>query len=106
MGLLSMLGIKSREEKIEEALKKGAMIVDVRSPEEFKRGNVKGSVNIPLAEIYKKVKSLQSEKKTVITCCASGARSAAAAAELKKHGIEAINGGPWRTVATVKNQIK
>ena len=101
-----MFGIKSREEKIEEALKKGAIIVDVRSPEEYKRGNANGSVNIPLSDIYKRIKSLQSEKKTIITCCASGARSAAAAAELKKHGIEAVNGGSWRTVSTVKNQLK
>ena len=37
--------------------------------------------------------------KPVITCCRSGARSGSAATILKQNGIDAINGGPWGSVA-------
>ena len=30
-------------------VKKGALIIDVRTPGEFKSGHIKGSINIPLA---------------------------------------------------------
>jgi len=36
--------------------------------------------------------------KPVILCCASGIRSANATATLKKAGVDAINGGGWRSL--------
>ena len=36
---------------LSEIIGQGAMIVDVRSPEEFRRGHAEGAVNIPLYEI-------------------------------------------------------
>jgi len=42
---------------------------------------------------------IKNMNKSVITCCRSGARSGSAATILKQHGIDAINGGPWGSVA-------
>ncbi|MEO1712814.1 MAG: rhodanese-like domain-containing protein [Bacteroidota bacterium] len=79
-------------------LEDGAIIVDVRSPQEYQGGHVAGSINIPVGEISSQISRLQKANKTIITCCASGMRSASAATILKNAGLEAVNGGPWTTV--------
>ena len=77
----------------------GALIIDVRTPEEFRQGHVKGSVNIPLQAIQGKVSDLKKKQKVVIAVCRSGARSGVATNILKQAGIEAYNGGPWNSLA-------
>jgi phage shock protein E len=80
-------------------LKEGALIVDVRSPEEFSNGNVKGSVNIPLQEIHYKADGLKKEQ-TILVCCVSGNRSGMATNILKGKGFKnVINAGPWVNLA-------
>ena len=49
MGLLSFLGFGSG--KIKEALKKGAMVIDVRTPQEFDRGHIPEAIHIPVDRI-------------------------------------------------------
>ncbi|MEL7530858.1 MAG: rhodanese-like domain-containing protein [Bacteroidota bacterium] len=83
---------------IGEWIQNGAVIIDVRTPREFKGGHVKGSQNIPLNEIGGKIEKIKKMNKAVITCCASGARSGSAASKLRAAGIEAVNGGPWHKV--------
>ena len=79
-----------------KALKEaGAMIVDVRTPGEFGQGHIKGSVNIPLDQIGKKLATLKDKNVPIITVCRSGGRSSAAVGILKNSGIEAYNGGAW-----------
>lgn len=75
-------------------VKSGAQIVDVRTPGEFAGGNIKGSVNIPLDTLSANLKKLKKDK-PVITCCASGMRSASAKALLNANGFEVYNGGGW-----------
>ena len=95
MGLLSLLGIKTKREKVAEFMEKGAIIIDVRTPQEFQSGHIKVSKNIPLDKISGSIKKIQKTGKPVITVCRSGARSAQAAAILRSNGIEAMNGGAW-----------
>ena len=76
----------------------GAVIIDVRTPAEFKQGHIKQATNIPLSEISRAVAKIKQQGKPVITCCRSGARSANAASILKGAGIEAYNGGPWNSL--------
>ena len=73
----------------------GALIIDVRSPQEFDRGHIKGSKNIPINIIQREVNSLKKLNKPVITVCQSGARSGMAKSVLKSAGIEVYNGGSW-----------
>jgi phage shock protein E len=80
-------------------LKEGAVIVDVRSPEEFRIGSVGGSVNIPLQELNSKTDELDPEK-TILLCCRSGSRSGMAAGILKGKGFKnVVNAGSWTNLA-------
>lgn len=73
----------------------GAQIIDVRTPMEFKGGHINGSVNIPLDSLRSNLSKIKKDK-VVITCCASGMRSASAKSILKSNGYtEVYNGGGW-----------
>jgi len=78
-----------------ELLKQGAVILDVRSKGEYQGGHIKGSVNIPVDVLRNNLSKLNKEK-PIITCCASGMRSASAKSILKSNGFtEVYNGGGW-----------
>lgn len=78
-----------------ELVRNGAVIVDVRTKDEFRSGNIPGSVNIPLQHLHQQLGQLKKDK-VVITCCASGMRSASAKSILSSHGFrEVYNGGGW-----------
>lgn len=83
-----------------ELLKEGATIVDVRTKGEYQQGHIKGSINLPLDNLsnhYSKIK----KDKPVITCCASGMRSASAKSMLKSNGfLNVHNGGGWQGLQT------
>jgi phage shock protein E len=82
-----------------QLVKDGAIIVDVRSKGEFDSGHIKGSINIPVDSIANNLNKLKDKNKTIITCCASGMRSAAAKSVLKSNGyLEVYNGGGWSSL--------
>ncbi|MBL7892066.1 MAG: rhodanese-like domain-containing protein [Bacteroidia bacterium] len=84
---------------IEKIIKEGkGTIIDVRSPEEFRGGNVKGSINIPLQQVPQRMEELKRMKAPLVLCCASGNRSGQAHAFLVQQGIECYNGGSWMDV--------
>ena len=56
-------------------MKNANTIIDVRTPGEFRGGNVKGSINIPLNEIHLRLDEIKQMPQPVILCCASGNRS-------------------------------
>jgi rhodanese-related sulfurtransferase len=81
-----------------EMVKNGAIILDVRSPGEYAGGHIKGSKNIPVSDLAKQMGKLD-KTKTIITCCASGARSGVAKAMLAANGFpEVYNGGAWNSL--------
>jgi phage shock protein E len=87
-----------QKEKVDygQLVKDGAIILDVRTPAEYKGGHIKGSKNIPLAEFGHKVKQYTDKDKVYITCCASGMRSASARSIMKSSGYTNVyNGGGW-----------
>lgn len=78
-------------------VKGGAQIIDVRTKGEYASGHIKGSINIPLNELSgsKKIK----KDAVLITCCASGMRSASAKGVLKQLGYNSVhNGGSWMSL--------
>ena len=97
MGLKELFGIKPKA-NFKELFENGAIILDVRTSGEFKSGNFKGSINVPLDRISSKINDVKKKGKPVITVCRSGMRSAQAASILKQSGIEAYNGGPWTSL--------
>lgn len=99
MGIFSTLfGSSKKQDQIIDMLTNGGIIIDVRNPQEFKSGNVKGSKNIPLNAFSSKIADIKKLNKPIVLCCASGVRSAQAAKMLKNVGVEAINGGGWRSL--------
>ena len=99
MGLLNSLGWGRKPENINEFIAKGAIIIDVRTNEEFASGNIKGSKNIPLQSIGNAINEIKKLNQPVIVCCRSGMRSAQAASLLKAQGVEVMNGGGWEQLA-------
>ncbi|MDZ4758546.1 MAG: rhodanese-like domain-containing protein [Bacteroidota bacterium] len=86
-----------------ELMQNGAQIIDVRTKGEFQSGHISGSVNIPLQSLQNNFSKLKKDK-PVITCCASGMRSASAKGILKSNGFaEVYNGGGWMSL---QNKIK
>ncbi len=105
MGLLDLL-FGDNKNKIKEALNKNGSIIDVRTTEEFRAGNVQGSINIPMDRISSSHKKIDKMSKPIIVCCASGARSASAKVMLKNSGIsEVLNGGSWGKVERLKADL-
>jgi phage shock protein E len=81
-----------------EMVKGGAQIIDVRTQEEYRDGHIKGSVNIPLHTLQSDISKIK-KGKPIITCCASGMRSATAKNILKSKGFEEVhNGGGWMSL--------
>ena len=79
-----------------ELIAQGAIILDVRSKGEYAGGHIKGSINIPVDQLRQNIHKLKNKNKPVITCCASGSRSAMAKSILKSNGYSEVhNGGAW-----------
>lgn len=66
----------------------GATLVDVRTPDEWQGGHVEGAVLIPISELQGRLAEIPRDK-PVVVYCASGARSARAAATLSAAGYDA-----------------
>lgn len=55
---------------------KQAILVDVRSPQEYKEGHLEGSINVPLYDLERNCDELVKQKEnTIILYCQSGNRS-------------------------------
>lgn len=90
-----MFGKLFKKTDYKQLLADGAVIIDVRSKQEFNGGAIPGSENIPLQTLGSRIKQIKSLQVPVICVCASGMRSGSAKAQLKAAGIDAYNGGPW-----------
>jgi phage shock protein E len=83
-------------------MQKGAIVLDVRTKNEFQSGHIKGSINIPVQTLGSNLSKLKKDR-PIITCCASGMRSASAKSILQSNGFnEVYNGGSW---ASLQNKL-
>jgi len=99
MGLLNKLkeAIMGPQVDLVELVLNGAIVVDVRTPQEFRSGHAPNSKNIPLSSLQNKMKSLKG--KEVILVCRSGARAGQAKSILTAKGITAHNAGKWQNLS-------
>lgn len=85
--------------KVQKGSESGAantLIIDVRSPEEFRQEANPKSRNIPINDFPKRMQELDKSKHYVL-CCASGGRSGMALMMMKGAGFKHItNAGPWQ----------
>lgn len=95
--LKSIFGVRPKTD-YGTLIKEGAQIIDVRSKSEYQGGHIPGSVNIPLQSLQANLGKIKKDK-PVITCCASGMRSASAKSILKANGFQEVyNGGGWMSL--------
>lgn len=95
--------IESREisyEKLKKMMQKeDAILIDVRSNQEYQEGHLNGAINIPVYDIEKMIiKIVKNKNDTIILYCSSGQRSKSAKEILEKLG--------YNNVFTLKNGIE
>ena len=90
-GVMRMFGKWIQPVEVNEArslLNQGAVLIDVRSPNEFASQPVAGAINLPLEELDTHVEKFRDS--TCLLFCRSGARSHIAQQKLARHGIEDV----------------
>lgn len=86
MGLFDFLRGPDIHEGIKEYEKTaGAVLLDVRTPQEYREGHIPGSKNVPLQSM-ESVKQAAAKDAPVFVYCYSGSRSSQAAGILKQMG--------------------
>ena len=87
-----------------QLMNRGALMVDVRKPEEFAAGHIANARNVPFAELVAAPEGTlkKSSKKVYVTVCDTGTFAGRAANALRKAGFEkvfSLKGGltAWRT---------
>jgi len=89
-------------ENLEEIIHNGAIVIDVRTPEEYADGHIEGSLNVPVDEIGKAMSWLIKDVPVVLVC-ASGSRSGFAKMILEANGYKKVyNGGSWDSLGNIK----
>jgi len=70
---------------------KDAVVVDVRPVADFTKGHIIHAMNFPLGSLTKQLPTLEKYKeRPIIMSCDSGARSAQACKQLRKHGFTQV----------------
>jgi rhodanese-related sulfurtransferase len=76
----------------EKIKNRNALLLDVRTPDERKKDQIKGSVHIPVYDLKKRSEELKKFRDKEIICyCRTGNRSLSAAGILKKRGFNTAN---------------
>jgi rhodanese-related sulfurtransferase len=81
---------KATAEEARRLQQQGAILLDVRDDAEWRAGHAPGARHIPLGRLTARMKDLP-PRRTVITVCRSGHRSARAAALLAREGRDVVN---------------
>lgn len=71
-------------------LSRGAVLVDVREPAEYREGHLPGAVNIPMGQLTARLDEIDRDR-AVYVVCASGNRSSAMTDVLTAAGYDATN---------------
>ncbi|MGF1900375.1 rhodanese-like domain-containing protein [Aliivibrio sifiae] len=94
--LLAMASFNSvaseRSDKAWELVDHGALLIDVRTPNEFNQGHVKGAANLPLNTVNTAFADI--DKNTpIVVYCRSGNRSGQAMSYLQQEGFTQVHNG-------------
>ena len=84
-------------------LREGALVIDVRSPEEFRGGHVPEAVNVPLGALREGLPRRVKDKSQVLLLhCLSGGRSGLAQQQAKRMGyLSVFNLGSYGRAAHI-----
>lgn len=88
------MGFFSSGNSVEQKIKAGAIVVDVRSVDEYQDEHFPKSLNIPVNELSSRAGEIGPKDKPVVLYCASGSRSAMGTRILKSLGFtDVVNAG-------------
>lgn len=74
-----------------DLLKKGALVIDVRTPVEFESGHLSQAYNMPLDQVEDLVlKQVKDKSKVLLLHCQSGVRSKSAKERLERIGYKNV----------------
>lgn len=99
LGLRGKLPVSPPEE-VAKWIKKGAVLLDVRTGIEAKKNPVPGATNIPLLKLKGQLADLP-RGKTFVTYCLRGGRAERAKGMLEANGLKAINGGGYKAILKI-----
>lgn len=97
-GILYSCNQIKKESELPQLIKEGAVLIDVRTNEEFSEGSVTGAINIPVYLLQYNIEKLPTDKH-IIVFCKSGNRAGKAKKILEENNItDVTNGGSWQNV--------
>ena len=81
---------KELSDKARELVGQGWVLLDVRTPEEYRQGHPEPARNIPVQELARRVAEVGPPSTRVVVYCQAGARSAAAMDILRRNGFQEL----------------
>ena len=72
--------------ELEELVKRGAILIDVRSPQEYKEGHLDNAILIPEYDINRKILDKFNINDEIVLYCSTGNRSRKAKKKMEKLG--------------------
>ncbi len=85
-----------------QKIEQGALLVDVRTPQEFTTRHLKGAINIPLSIVNTAFQGIDKER-DIVVYCRSGNRSGQAERYLRQAGFKNVhNAGGLQEMLAVK----
>lgn len=104
MSILSIIGLGNK--KIKEALRRGAVVIDVRTASEFDQGKLHGSINIPVDRIDINLRRIAHMHRPIIICSDSDSDNDRVISFLKANGVKEIyNGGHWTRMLNLARSL-
>ena len=80
-----------RKDEIKQYIKQGAVLVDVRSPQEYREGHLDGAISIPDYQIRRTVTRLiENKEQLIVVYCSTGHRSQEAQRILENMGYNNV----------------
>ncbi len=100
-GHIETPGVQKDPAKAQQMIAGGALVFDVRTPDEFKDGHLPQATNIPIEDFSTRIAEVDKatggdKSKPIVVYCAKGGRAAKAKAQLDKAGYtNVVNGGGY-----------
>ena len=88
VGHLNLVSVQDLQHRVTGS--EGIVLVDVRTPREFRDSHIEGAVNIPVPELRTRHTELNPEK-PIFLICSSGKRAGLAASLLRQHGFDDLH---------------
>jgi phage shock protein E len=80
----------NRDEAHRLVQQQGALLLDVRSPEEFEERHPSEAVNVPLPELVKRLSELGAHDRPIVVYCHTGVRASIAKKKLTDAGFSNV----------------